>query len=101
MPLIAVRMQPNRSVRPHANGGRNDAELKKIFASVPYIVDIDDSIGQLRPHLRIAIDQDRLEFIGVEQRDVYATIAALCVAPQSGIRTAAKAGNSNSSASRT
>ena len=52
-------------------------ELKKIFASVPYAVDIDDSIGQPRPRLRISIDQDRLEFFGVEQRDVYDTIAAL------------------------
>ena len=52
-------------------------ELKKIFASVPYIADIDDSIGEPRPRLRISIDQDRLEFFGVEQRDVYDTIAAL------------------------
>ena len=52
-------------------------ELKKIFASVPYVVDIDDSIGESRPRLRISIDQDRLEFFGVEQRDVYDTIAAL------------------------
>ena len=52
-------------------------ELKKIFPSVPYIVDIDDSIGQPRPRLRISIDQDRLEFFGVEQRDVYDTIQAL------------------------
>ncbi len=53
------------------------AELKKIFASVPYIVDIDDSIGEPQPRLRISIDQDRLEFFGVEQRDVYDTIQAL------------------------
>ena len=53
------------------------AKLKKIFASVPYIVDIDDSIGEPRPRLRISIDQDRLEFFGVEQRDVYDTIQAL------------------------
>ena len=53
------------------------AELKKIFAAVPYIVDIDDSIGAPRPRLRISIDQDRLEFFGVEQRDVYDTIQAL------------------------
>ncbi len=52
-------------------------ELKRIFASVPYIVDIDDSIGEPRPRLRISIDQDRLEFFGVEQRDVYDTIQAL------------------------
>ena len=53
------------------------AELKKIFALIPYIVDIDDSIGEPRPRLRISIDQDRLEFFGVEQRDVYDTIQAL------------------------
>jgi multidrug efflux pump subunit AcrB len=53
------------------------AELKKIFASVPYIADIDDSIGVPPPRLRISIDQDRLEFFGVEQRDVYDTIQAL------------------------
>lgn len=53
------------------------AELKKVFAEVPFIVDIDDSIGDKRPRLRLSIDQDRLEFFGVEQRDVYDTIQAL------------------------
>jgi multidrug efflux pump subunit AcrB len=53
------------------------AELKKIFAEVPFIVDVDDSIGEKRPRLRLSIDQDRLEFFGVEQRDVYDTIRAL------------------------
>jgi multidrug efflux pump subunit AcrB len=53
------------------------AELKTIFQAVPYIVDVDDSIGAPRPRLRISIDQDRLEFFGVEQRDVYDTIQAL------------------------
>ena len=52
-------------------------EVEKIFKSVPYIVDVDDSIGQPRPRLRISIDQDRLEFFGVEQQDVYDTIKAL------------------------
>jgi len=52
-------------------------ELEKIFASVPFIVDVDDSIKQQRPRLRLAIDQDRLEFFGVEQSDVYDTIQAL------------------------
>jgi len=52
-------------------------ELKKIFGAVPFIVDVDDSIKQRRPRLRISIDEDRLEFFGVEQRDVYDTIQAL------------------------
>jgi multidrug efflux pump subunit AcrB len=53
------------------------AEVRKIFASVPFIVDVDDSIGAPRPRLRLAIDQDRLEFFGVEQKDVYDTIQML------------------------
>jgi multidrug efflux pump subunit AcrB len=53
------------------------AELKNIFSSVPYVADIDDSIGKPQPRLRISIDQDRLEFFGVQQRDVYDTIQAL------------------------
>jgi multidrug efflux pump subunit AcrB len=52
-------------------------QLDKIFKSVPYIVDVDDSIGQPRPRLHISIDQDRLEFFGVQQQDVYDTIKAL------------------------
>jgi multidrug efflux pump subunit AcrB len=53
------------------------AEIKKLFADVPFIVDIDDSIGEKRPRLRLSIDQDRLEFFGVEQKDVYDTIQTL------------------------
>jgi multidrug efflux pump subunit AcrB len=53
------------------------AEVKKIFASVPFIVDVDDSVGEPRPRLRLSIDQDRLEFFGVEQKDVYDTIQML------------------------
>nr|WP_041756530.1 efflux RND transporter permease subunit [Bradyrhizobium sp. ORS 278] len=52
-------------------------ELKKVFADVPFIVDVDDSIGQRRPRLRLSIDQDSLEFFGVEQKDVYDTIQTL------------------------
>ena len=53
------------------------AEVKKIFQSVPFIVDVDDSVGAPRPRLRLAIDEDRLEFFGVEQKDVYDTIQML------------------------
>jgi len=52
-------------------------ELKKLFRKVPYIVDVGDSYGLPRPRLNIAIDQDQLEFFGVEQSDVYDTIQAL------------------------
>jgi multidrug efflux pump subunit AcrB len=53
------------------------AEVKSIFASVPFIVDIDDSVGKPRPRLRVSIDQDRLEFFGVDQSDVYDTVQML------------------------
>jgi multidrug efflux pump subunit AcrB len=53
------------------------AEVKKVFRSVPFVVDVGDSYGQPRPRLRIAIDQDELEYFGVEQSDVYDTIQAL------------------------
>ena len=52
------------------------AEVKKLFRSVPFIVDVGDSYGQPRPRLRIAIDQDELEYFGVEQSDVYDTVQA-------------------------
>ncbi len=52
-------------------------QTKALFRSVPYIVDIDDSYGEPRPRLRITIDQDKLEYFGVEQSDVYDTLTAL------------------------
>ncbi len=52
-------------------------EVEKIFRSVPFIVDVDDSIGKPSPRLHISIDQDRLEFFGVQQQDVYDTIQSL------------------------
>jgi multidrug efflux pump subunit AcrB len=52
-------------------------EVKQLFRSVPYIVDVGDSYGLPRPRLNIAIDQDQLEYFGVEQSDVYDTIQAL------------------------
>ncbi len=51
-------------------------ELRKIFERIPFIVDVDDSFGTPAKRLRIAIDQDNLEFHKVTQSDVYDTIAA-------------------------
>ena len=52
-------------------------EVRELFRQVPYIVDVDDSVGSPRPRLRVAIDQDRLEFFSVEQADVYDTVSML------------------------
>jgi len=59
-------------------------ETEKLFRQVPYIVDVDDSWGEPRPRLRISIDQDKLEYFGVEQSDVYDTLNALLGGQQVG-----------------
>ena len=51
-------------------------EVAALFRSVPFIVDVDVSFREGAPRLRIAIDQDNLEFHKVEEGDVYNTIAA-------------------------
>ena len=53
------------------------AQIKALFHSVPFIVDVGDSYGHPRPRLRVAIDQDELEYFTVEQTDVYDTVQAL------------------------
>jgi len=70
--LLAEIYGPDSATRRAVAG-----EVKKIFASVPFIVDVDDSIGAPRPRLRVSIDQDRLEFFGVAQSDVYDTLQML------------------------
>jgi len=50
------------------------AKIREAFASVPFIVDVDDSYGVPTERLKIVIDQDSLEYHRVEQADVYQTI---------------------------
>ena len=52
-------------------------EVRAAFEEVPYVVDVEDSFGLPRPRLRLAIDQDSLEYFQVRQSDVYGTIRAL------------------------
>jgi multidrug efflux pump subunit AcrB len=51
------------------------AKVRAAFAGAPFIVDIDDSYGTRPDRLRLAIDQDNLEYHHVEQSDVYDAIA--------------------------
>ncbi|WP_026380731.1 efflux RND transporter permease subunit [Afifella pfennigii] len=53
------------------------AKVREIFQEVPFIVDVDDSFGTPAERIRIAINQDNLEYYRVEQSDVYDTIGAL------------------------
>ncbi len=50
------------------------AKVRETFESVPFIVDVEDSFRNRPERVRIAIDQDNLEYYRVEQSDVYDTI---------------------------
>ncbi len=52
-------------------------KLRKAFDNVDFVVDTDDSFGRRAERLRFAIDQEALEYHGVEERAVYDTIGAL------------------------
>lgn len=51
--------------------------VKQAFKKVDFVVDVDDSIGAPSDRLRIKIDNENLEFHGVEEVDVYDSIQAL------------------------
>jgi multidrug efflux pump subunit AcrB len=53
------------------------AKIRKAFESVDFVVDVDDSYGSPSDRLRFSIDQQALEFHGVEEQAVYDTIGAL------------------------
>jgi multidrug efflux pump subunit AcrB len=53
------------------------AKVRKAFESVDFVVDVDDSFGKPADRLRFSIDQEMLEFHGVEEQAVYDTIAAI------------------------
>jgi multidrug efflux pump subunit AcrB len=59
-------------------------EVRRAFESVPFIVDADDSFGVRPERVRIAIDQDNLEYYRVEQADVYDTIRSFYAGPTVG-----------------
>ena len=52
-------------------------KLKEAFKAVDFVVDVDDSWGETTPRMRFSIDQESLEFHGVEEQAVYDTLAAL------------------------
>ncbi len=53
------------------------AKVREAFESVPFIVDVDDSFGVQPRRLRATISTDDLEFFGVEESDVFDTLAIL------------------------
>jgi multidrug efflux pump subunit AcrB len=53
------------------------AKIRQAFEAVPYVVDVDDSFGEQPRRLRAEISTDQLEFFGVQEGDVFDTIAIL------------------------
>jgi multidrug efflux pump subunit AcrB len=52
-------------------------KLAQAFRSVDFVVDVDSTVRVPGERLRFAIDQDNLEFHGVEEQAVYDTIGAI------------------------
>ena len=53
------------------------AKIRAAFESVPFVVDVDDSYGIAPRRLRATISTDQLEFFGVQEQDVFDTLAIL------------------------
>ncbi|MFZ5781196.1 MAG: efflux RND transporter permease subunit [Pseudomonadota bacterium] len=52
-------------------------KVREAFRKVPFAVDIDDTLHEPTERLRFSINQENLEFYGVEEQAVYDTIAAI------------------------
>ncbi|MDA8432364.1 MAG: efflux RND transporter permease subunit, partial [Nitrospiraceae bacterium] len=70
--LLAEIYGPNEAVR-----RATALEVEKIFKSVPYIVDVDNSFGLPRPTLRLVPDRAKLVQYGLSERQVLDSIGAL------------------------
>ncbi|RWA61972.1 efflux RND transporter permease subunit [Mesorhizobium sp.] len=70
--LLAEVYGPNAETRRAVAG-----KVRQTFASIPFIVDVDDSFHNQPERLRLSIDQDSLEYYKVEQADVYDTLSYL------------------------
>lgn len=63
---------------PDAETRRKTAlEVEKLFKSVPYIVDVDNSFGAQRPRLRLIPERDRIDYYGLSERQINDSIGAL------------------------
>ncbi|CAH0498196.1 efflux RND transporter permease subunit [Novosphingobium sp. CECT 9465] len=56
---------------------RTAEQVEKIFKSVPYIVDVDNSFGQARPTLKLIPDRAKLDQYGLSERQLFDSIGAL------------------------
>ncbi len=52
-------------------------KIRAAFEAVDFVVDVDDSLGSPPERLRIRINQENMEFYGVQEQAIYDTIDAL------------------------
>ncbi len=70
--LLAEIYGPDEQTR------RQTAEqVEKLFKSVPYIVDVDNSFGAPRPTLQLVPDRAKLDQYGLSERQLFDSIGAL------------------------
>jgi len=53
------------------------AQIEQAFRAVPFVVDVDNSYGTQARRLRATVSSDNLEFFGVQEQDVFDTLALL------------------------
>jgi multidrug efflux pump subunit AcrB len=70
--LLAEIYGPDAEIR-----RKTAAEVERLFRSVPYIVDVDNSFGQPRPHLRLVPNRAKLDYYGLSEGEMYDSIAML------------------------
>jgi multidrug efflux pump subunit AcrB len=53
------------------------AQIEAAFKAVPFIVDVDNSYGTPARRMRATVSSDNLDFFGVQEQDVFDTLALL------------------------
>jgi multidrug efflux pump subunit AcrB len=75
-PVIATLLAEVYGPTPEARRAAA-TRIRAAFESVPFIVDVDDGFGTQGRRLRATILPDELEFFGVQEQDVFDTLAYL------------------------
>ncbi len=75
-PVIATLLAEIYGPTPEARRAAA-AKVEAAFRSVPFIVDVDNSFGDPARRLRATVSTDDLEFFGVQEQDVFDTLALL------------------------
>ena len=70
--MLAEIYGPNEATR-----RRTAEQVEKLFRTIPYVVDVDNSFGMARPRLRLIPDRARMDAYGISERQLFDSIGAL------------------------